>query len=149
MDSVGIKAFSQASVSPSKTSPGTSPIAIKIDRLKKKYGPVTAVNNLSLSVRTGRLFGFLGPNGAGKSTTIGCLTGLIDATQGAIELLGERFDSNSAALKRRIGVMPEGLALFDHLYAHEFLTFVGQMFGLDHQTTQHRVKELLSVLDLK
>src|SRR5581483_4427611 len=128
---------------------GRAPIAIKISRLKKKYGSVTAVNNLSLSVKAGRLFGFLGPNGAGKSTTIGCITGLIDPTEGEINLLGEPFDSNSAQLKRRIGVMPEGLALFDHLYAHEFLSFVAQMFGLDQQTTQRRVQELLAVLDLQ
>ncbi len=122
--------------------------AISVEHLTKRYGDLTAVDNLSLSVPMGRLFGFLGPNGAGKSTTIGCLTGLIDPTSGAINLLGERFTSNAVELKRRIGVMPEGLGLFDHLYAHEFLSFNARMYGLDEQTIRQRVEELLNVLDL-
>src|SRR6187399_2904254 len=97
--------------------------AIEVEGLTKIYGDLVAVDHLSFAVPSGRLFGFLGPNGAGKSTTIGCLTGLIDPTTGRIDLLGQPFDSNSVDLKRRIGVMPEGLALFDHLYAHEFLIF--------------------------
>lgn len=124
------------------------PIAISIEDLTKSYGETLAVDRLSLDVPAGRLFGFLGPNGAGKSTTIGCLTGLIDPTDGAINLLGERFTSDSVDLKRRIGVMPEGLALFDHLYAHEFLAFSARMYRLDEQTVRRRVEELLTVLDL-
>jgi ABC-2 type transport system ATP-binding protein len=122
--------------------------AIRISNLVKKYGTVVAVENLSLSVPKGSMFGFLGPNGSGKSTTIGCLTGLLDPTAGAIEVLGERFTADSAALKRRMGVMPETLGLFDPLYAHEFLAFVGRMFGLDEATTRKRVTELLAALEL-
>src|SRR5262249_5740258 len=90
------------------------PVAIEIDNLTKCYGDVVAVDRLSLEVPMGRMFGFLGPNGAGKSTTIGCLTGLIDPTAGSVKLLGKNFNSDSIDLKHRIGVMPEGLALFDH-----------------------------------
>ena len=105
--------------------------AIRISNLVKKYGNVVAVENLSLAVPKGSMFGFLGPNGSGKSTTIGCLTGLLDPTAGKIEILGEPFSAESPALKRRMGVMPETLGLFDPLYAHEFLAFVARMFGLD------------------
>jgi ABC-2 type transport system ATP-binding protein len=122
--------------------------AIRISNLVKKYGTVVAVENLSLEVPTGSMFGFLGPNGSGKSTTIGCLTGLLDPTAGSIEILGQRFDTNSAALKRRMGVMPETLGLFEPLYAHEFLAFIGRMFGLDEATTRKRVAELLAALEL-
>src|SRR5689334_1875278 len=94
------------------------------------------------------MFGFLGPNGSGKSTTIGCLTGLLDPTAGEIEILGERFSSEQAALKRRMGVMPETLGLYDQLYAHEFLAFVARMFGLDEPTARKRVTELLQALEL-
>jgi ABC-2 type transport system ATP-binding protein len=124
------------------------PIAISIDNLTKSYGATLAVDRLSLDVPAGCLFGFLGPNGAGKSTTIGCLTGLIDPTDGGIKLLGERFTPDSVGLKQRIGVMPEGLALFDHLYAHEFLTFSAQMYQLDEKTIRLRVEELLDALEL-
>jgi ABC-2 type transport system ATP-binding protein len=130
------------------TAAAPKPIAIKIENLTKRYGETLAVDRLSLDVPAGSLFGFLGPNGAGKSTTIGCLTGLIDPTSGEISLLGERFSADSVELKRRIGVMPEGLALFDHLYAHEFLAFSARMFQLDEHTVRQRVEELLTVLDL-
>src|SRR4051795_7231926 len=103
--------------------------AIRISNLVKKYGTVVAVENLSLAVPKGSMFGFLGPNGSGKSTTIGCLTGLLDPTAGQVEVLGEKFTANSATLKRRMGVMPETLGLFEPLYAHEFLAFIARMFG--------------------
>jgi ABC-2 type transport system ATP-binding protein len=122
--------------------------AIRISNLVKKYGTVVAVENLTLNVPKGTMFGFLGPNGSGKSTTIGCLTGLLDPTAGEIEILGERFTAESAGLKRRMGVMPETLGLFDPLYAHEFLAFVARMFGLDEATTRKRVTELLDALEL-
>src|SRR5215831_12572840 len=117
----------------------TAADAVRITNLVKKYGTVVAVENLTLSVPKGTMFGFLGPNGSGKSTTIGCLTGLLDPTSGEIEILGERFSADSARLKRRMGVMPETLGLFDPLYAHEFLAFVARMFGLDESTTRKRV----------
>ena len=122
--------------------------AIRITDLVKKYGTVTAVQGLSLRVAPGTMFGFLGPNGSGKSTTIGCLTGLLDPTAGQIEILGQRFDAESAAIKRRMGVMPETLGLFDPLYAHEFLAFVARMYGLDEAATRRRVTELLDALEL-
>ena len=126
----------------------SSPDAVRISNLTKRYGDLTAVDNLSLTVPTGKMFGFLGPNGAGKSTTIGCLTGLIDPTSGKIELLGQEFSSESISMKRSIGVMPEGLGLFDHLYAHEFLSFNARMYGLEESTVRNRVEELLAAMDL-
>ncbi len=122
--------------------------AIRVTNLVKKYGQTLAVENLSLKVPAGSMFGFLGPNGSGKSTTIGCLTGLLDPSAGAIEILGQPFTAESADLKRRMGVMPETLGLFDPLYAHEFLYFVGRMFGLEEDVTRKRVTELLAALEL-
>src|SRR5215472_16287639 len=122
--------------------------AIRLTDLSKHYGRVVAVENLSLSVPAGIMFGFLGPNGSGKCTTIGCMTGLLDPPGGQVELLGKRFTADSAALKSRIGVMPETLGLFEPLYAHEFLAVVALMFGLDEATTRRRVTELLDALEL-
>jgi ABC-2 type transport system ATP-binding protein len=122
--------------------------AIRITNLVKRYGNSLAVDNLSLTVPKGSMFGFLGPNGSGKSTTIGCLTGLLDPTSGTVEILGSPFTTESAGLKRRMGVMPETLGLFDQLYAHEFLTFVARMYGLQEGEVQQRVKELLAALEL-
>ncbi len=124
------------------------PTAIRITNLAKSYGNVVAVENLSLAVRAGSMFGFLGPNGSGKSTTIGCLTGLLDPDRGEVEILGDRFNADSSAIKRRIGVMPETLGLFEPLYAQEFLTFIGRMYGLDEALVRKRVPELLAALEL-
>jgi ABC-2 type transport system ATP-binding protein len=122
--------------------------AIRITNLVKRYGKSLAVEDLSLSVPKGSMFGFLGPNGSGKSTTIGCLTGLLDPTSGSVEILGSRFTTESVDLKRRMGVMPETLGLFDPLYAHEFLMFVARMYGLQEVEVQQRTKELLNALEL-
>jgi ABC-2 type transport system ATP-binding protein len=116
--------------------------------LTKKYSTTVAVEDLSLTVPSGTMFGFLGPNGSGKSTTIGCLTGLLDPTAGEIRILGEPLGDGSVALKRRMGVMPETLGLFDALYAHEFLFFQARMFGLDEATARRRVGELLDAMEL-
>jgi ABC-2 type transport system ATP-binding protein len=125
-----------------------APDAIRIANLEKRYGATVAVQDLSLSVPKGSMFGFLGPNGAGKSTTIGCLTGLLDPAAGSVEILGAPFTAESTGLKRRIGVMPETLGLFDPLYAHEFLAFVARMYGLSEDETRRRVTELLAALEL-
>ena len=122
--------------------------AIRITNLVKRYGSKLAVENLSLTVPAGTMFGFLGPNGSGKSTTIGCMTGLLDVTSGEIELLDKRMTADSSDIKRRIGVMPETLGLFEPLYANEFLAFVGRMFGLQETVVRDRVSELLEALEL-
>lgn len=124
------------------------PNVIEVIELSKRYGNVTAIESLTFSVRAGSLFGFLGSNGSGKSTTIACLSGLTDPTSGIVRLFGKRFDSSSVELKRRIGVMPENLGLFDYLRAEEFLTFRGRMYGLGAAETRRRVDELLDALDL-
>jgi len=124
------------------------PQAILIKGLTKSYGDFVAVDKIDLEVKAGQLFGFLGPNGAGKSTTIGCLTGLLDPTAGSIRLLGQEFTPDGVELKRRIGVMPEGGALFEQLYAEEFLTFQARMYGLEMQVVRQRVEQLLESLDL-
>ena len=122
--------------------------AIEITDLTKLYGQAAAVEKLTLTVPAGSFFGFLGPNGAGKSTTIACLTGLLDPTSGTIRLLGEPFDARSVDLKRRIGVMPENLGLFEYLYAHEFLAFQAAMYGIGADAAGRRVGELLSALEV-
>jgi ABC-2 type transport system ATP-binding protein len=122
--------------------------AIRIHNMGKHYRGTIAVEDLSLAVPEGCMFGFLGPNGSGKSTTIGCLTGLLEPTAGSIEILGQRMTVNNAALKRRVGVMPETLGLFDPLYAQEFLAFVARMYSVSEDDTRRRVTELLEALDL-
>jgi ABC-2 type transport system ATP-binding protein len=122
--------------------------AIATHNLTRRFGQFTAVDGISLSVAPGQFFGFLGPNGAGKSTTIKMLTGLLAPTSGQVQLLGLDFATHPLELKRQIGVVPEGLALFGRLTASEYLRFVGRMYGLDRDTTNRRTEELLDFMNL-
>jgi ABC-2 type transport system ATP-binding protein len=122
--------------------------AIQTVGLTRRFGALTAVEDVSLSVAPGQFFGFLGPNGAGKSTTIKMLTGLLEPTAGRIEILGQPFGASALDLKRQIGVVPEGMALLGRLTAREYLRFVGRMYGLDRETTNQRTEELLEFMRL-
>lgn len=122
--------------------------AIQTHGLTRRFGELTAVDNVTFSVATGQFFGFLGPNGAGKSTTIKMLTGLLEPSSGSVEILGQRFSAASLDLKRQIGVVPEGMALLGRLTASEYLRFVGRMYGLDRETTNRRTEELLEFMKL-
>jgi ABC-2 type transport system ATP-binding protein len=122
--------------------------AIDTTQLTRRFGDFTAVDEVNLTVEAGQFFGFLGPNGAGKSTTIKMLTGLLAPTSGQIRILGADLTQNSAELKRQIGVVPEGMALFGRLTASEYLRFVGRMYGLDKATTLQRTTELLEFMNL-
>jgi ABC-2 type transport system ATP-binding protein len=124
--------------------------ALETADLTRDFGTFRAVNQLSLCVPVGCFYGFLGPNGAGKSTTIKMLTGLLAPTSGRIRILGEDVSDPQRALavKRRVGVVPEDLALFDNLTAREYLTFIGRMYLLPPETIRARCDELLAMMDL-
>jgi ABC-2 type transport system ATP-binding protein len=125
--------------------------AIENKGLTRRFGAVLAVNELDLRVQAGTFYGFLGPNGAGKSTTIKMLTGLLAPTSGAMSILGQDMAGAEGAreMRRRIGVVPEQLALFDNLTAREYLTFVGRMYRLPLDTVRDRCRELLAIMELE
>src|SRR5271169_1541598 len=127
---------------------GMQEIAIKTEKLTRRFGALTAVDQIDLEVEAGQFFGFLGPNGAGKSTTIKMLTGLLAPTSGRMELLGLDFTAHPVEVKRQIGVVPEGMGLFERLTGVEYLRFVGRMYGLDRSTTEKRAQELLEFMQL-
>src|SRR5271169_2694469 len=122
--------------------------AIQTHGLTRRFGALTAVQDVTFSIALGQFFGFLGPNGAGKSTTIKMLTGLLEPTSGQIQILGQNFTAGALDLKRQIGVVPEGMALLGRLTAPEYLRFVGRMYGLDRETTNRRTEELLEFMNL-
>jgi ABC-2 type transport system ATP-binding protein len=122
--------------------------AISTHGLTRRFGELVAVENVNLQVARGQFFGFLGPNGAGKSTTIKMLTGLLAPSSGKIEILGLDMDKHSVEVKRQIGVVPEGMALFGRLTGSEFLNFAGRMYGLDRETAARRAAELLDFMQL-
>jgi ABC-2 type transport system ATP-binding protein len=126
-------------------------LAIETHELTRYFDSFCAVNGIELRVERGTFYGFLGPNGAGKSTTIKMLTGLLAATRGQMLVLGHDMRDPRQALeaKKRVGVIPEDLALFDNLTAREYLTFVGRMYLVPRETIHSRIDELLPLLDLQ
>src|SRR5947208_1719338 len=116
--------------------------------LTRRFGELAAVDGVDLRVAPGQFFGFLGPNGAGKSTTIKMLTGLLAPSSGTIEILGLDMQAHPVEVKRQIGVVPEGMALFGRLTGAEFLSFAGRMYGLDRETSAKRAAELLEFMQL-
>jgi ABC-2 type transport system ATP-binding protein len=123
-------------------------LAISTEGLTRRFGELVAVQDVNLRVAPGQFFGFLGPNGAGKSTTIKMLTGLLAPTAGRIEILGLDLAAAPLEIKRQIGVVPEGMALFGRLTGAEYLNFVGRMYGLDRETAAKRAAELLDFMQL-
>jgi ABC-2 type transport system ATP-binding protein len=121
---------------------------ISTQGLSRRFGELLAVDGVNLQVSPGQFFGFLGPNGAGKSTTIKMLTGLLAPSAGRIEILGLDLEKNSVEVKRQIGVVPEGMALFGRLTGSEFLNFAGRMYGLDREVAAKRTGELLDFMQL-
>jgi ABC-2 type transport system ATP-binding protein len=122
--------------------------SIATEGLTRRFGELVAVDGVNLRVAPGQFFGFLGPNGAGKSTTIKMLTGLLAPSSGRIEILGLDLNAHPVEVKRQIGVVPEGMALFGRLTGAEFLSFAGRMYGLDRQTAASRAAELLDFMQL-
>lgn len=122
--------------------------AIATENLTRLFGGLLAVDRINLRVTPGQFFGFLGPNGAGKSTTIKMLTGLLAPSSGRIEILGRDLVGDPVEVKRQIGVVPEGMALFGRLTGAEYLNFVGRMYGLDRATAAQRSTELLEFMQL-
>ena len=122
--------------------------AIVTTGLTRRFGEFTAVEDVNLSVAPGQFYGFLGPNGAGKSTTIKMLTGLLAPTSGRMQILGLDVATHLVEVKRQIGVVPEGMALFGRLTGAEFLNFAGRMYGLDRDTAAQRTAELLDFMEL-
>ena len=116
--------------------------------MTKKFDKKIAVNGLNLQVAEGEYFGFLGPNGAGKSTTIKMLVGLLRPTRGVARIGGIDIWEEPMAAKRLLGVLPEGLNLYERLNGREFIRFAGVMYGLDEATVDRRADELLDLMDL-
>jgi len=122
--------------------------AIQTFNLSRSFSGRLALDELTLEVPEGSFFGFLGPNGAGKSTTINILTGLLAPSSGSARVLGYDVETEGIEIKRRIGVVPDGLHLFERLSGEEHLRFVGEVYGLTPAEARRRAGQLLEAMDL-
>jgi ABC-2 type transport system ATP-binding protein len=125
----------------------SSPL-IETKRLTKKFGEKVAVNEVSLRVNAGEVFGFLGPNGAGKTTTIKAIVGLLQPTSGTVTVAGYDVQMQPMQAKAASGYVPDTPNLYLKLSARELLRFIGDLYELPRAKTEERIDELLRLFDL-
>lgn len=123
-------------------------LSIKLTDLTKAYGKNEAVHRLNIEVAKGELFGFLGPNGAGKTTTIKMMTGLLEPTNGLVEIGGINIWENPIEAKKRIAYVPDQPNLYPKLTGWDYLEFIASVFRIPKDKFQHKAAELLRVFSL-
>lgn len=123
---------------------------IRLTNVTKYYAKsnVAAVNNLTLEVKDGEIFGFLGPNGAGKSTTIKMITGILSPNSGSVEVNGIDMAEHATQVKSLIGFVPDNHESYDTLKGIEYLNFIGTMYGVDSNTLKARIDEYANMFSL-
>ena len=123
-------------------------VVLQANNLTKRYGDLIAVNNLSLEVYAGEVFGLLGPNGAGKTTSINMMCGLLTPDSGHVTIHDQIVTGASAELRSRVGVCPQEIVLWEKLTCLEQLQFIGEMYGLKAARARQQSTHLLEKLDL-
>ncbi|MGH9380098.1 MAG: ABC transporter ATP-binding protein [Thermoanaerobaculia bacterium] len=123
-------------------------LAVEAKGLTRRFGALTAVDHVDLSVEQGTIYGFLGPNGSGKTTTVRMLCGLLTPSEGTARVLGHEVPAEAEALRRRVGYMTQHFSLYADLTARENLLFLAEIYGLDRAAQRRRVDELLAAYDL-
>jgi ABC-2 type transport system ATP-binding protein len=125
-----------------------SPIVLQVEGLAKRYGAVQAVQNLSLAVNAGEVFGFLGPNGAGKTTSINMLCGLLKPDAGRVLIHDRPMTNGDADVRTRVGMCPQNIVVWERLTCLEQLQFIGEMYSVKSSVARQRGTQLLDQLDL-
>ncbi len=123
--------------------------AISIRDLYMSYGSKQVLNGINIEVPMGRIIGYIGPNGAGKSTTVKILLGLINSYKGTVKVLGEDISNGSIEYKRKLGYVPETAEIFDNLTAREYITFLGQMYGMSYEETDRKALKLMELFEIE
>lgn len=121
---------------------------LSLKSLTMDYGAKRVLNGVDLDVFQGQIIGYIGPNGAGKSTTVKIMLGLIDGYGGEVEIFGEDISSGNPEYKRRIGYVPENAEVYDNLTAKEYLTFTGELYGMDREYAEEKALKLMKEFDL-
>ncbi|OIO47616.1 MAG: hypothetical protein AUJ28_00745 [Parcubacteria group bacterium CG1_02_37_51] len=122
---------------------------IKIENLKKYYGHIKAVDDISLEIKEGEILGLLGPNGAGKTTTVKMITGFIAPTSGSVKFNDLDILEDSLQIRAKLGYLPENNPLYEDMKVYEYLLFVGKIRGLSKEVLIGRLKEMVQVAGLR
>lgn len=122
---------------------------ITIRNLKISFGEKQVLNGINLDVHRGQIIGYIGPNGAGKSTTIKIILGLIEGYTGEVKILGQDISDGSIEYKKKIGYVPETAEIYDSLTAREYLTFIGELYGLDYENVDQKAQKLMKIFEIE
>src|SRR5256885_10487136 len=121
---------------------------LTVKNLRKSFGTAVAVKDVSFSVASGQILGLLGPNGAGKTTTVSMIAGLLRPDRGEVLIAGHRLAGDTDVAKRRIGLVPQDLALYDELTARNNLRFFGALYSLGGRTLDSAIARVLALVGL-
>jgi ABC-2 type transport system ATP-binding protein len=122
---------------------------IEVEQLRKSYGELMAVDSVSFAAHPGEIFGLLGPNGAGKTTTIGCISGLLTPSAGRVKVMGHDVVREGTAARGKLGVVPQEIALYEDLSAHENLAYWGGAQGMRNPRLRERIQQVLELTGLQ
>ncbi|NNC74834.1 MAG: ABC transporter ATP-binding protein, partial [Acidimicrobiia bacterium] len=123
-------------------------VVLKVDGLKRSFGDLKAVDDVSFTIGAGETYGLLGPNGAGKTTSISMIAGLLEPDAGTVLVSGEPMSTTATATKASLGLVPQDLAIYPDLTARENLTFFAKLYGIS-EDIKTRVEEVLEIIELK
>ena len=121
---------------------------ISVQNVTKRFSNITALNAISFEVQRGEFFGLVGPNGAGKTTLMNLLIGQRSPDEGSLTIFGEHVSPDDPSIRLRIGFVPQAIALYDELSAHDNLLIFGRFYGLDRRTLKARIDEVMSAVQL-
>lgn len=121
---------------------------ISIRDLRKSFGSKQVLQGINLDVYKGQIIGYIGPNGAGKSTTVKIMLGLVEGYTGDIKILGQDISDGSIEYKKKIGYVPEVAEIYDNLSAREYLTFIGELYGLEYDEVDIKAKKLMDMFGI-
>ena len=122
---------------------------LKIEKLTKKFGDKVAVDNLSLEVKSGEIFGFIGHNGAGKTTTIKCITGILNFNEGEIYVDGISVKDESLECKKKIAYIPDNPDIYENLTGIQYLNFVSDIFEIPSNDRKESIDKYAKIFEIK
>ena len=122
---------------------------VTIKDLSMKFGMKEVLKGISLEIYRGQIIGYIGPNGAGKSTTVKLLLGLLEGYRGEIRIFGENIANGDVEYKRKVGYVPETVEIYENLTAFEYLTFIGEVYGLSLEQVNKKAKRLMALLGIE
>lgn len=122
---------------------------ITIRNLNKSYGDKRVLKDINLDINKGEIIGYIGPNGAGKSTTVKIMLGLVGEYEGKIKIFGQNINNGDIEYKKKIGYVPETAEVYENLTAREYLTFIGELYGMEYDEVNKKAERLMDLFGIK